>query len=287
MGVAESLGDVTLSAPMTGRVLGPFLPTGNVADSAVIARIVPPGLHAKILAAQAQELFAHTQLQRARILLQDGVVARQDVDQKKLLFEESQDALRILEAEDGDQILKAPFAGVLHYLVPPGSVVTAGDPIAHLAGHDVPWIRALLTPEQARKVRIQAKVAIRAQGWSGYGDVRSIGQSARQQGLVSLYVSLPTTSPILPGEWVNLAIPIIGHVAFQVPTPSIVMRGASSEVFVDRRGRVVAVPVKIKANRGGSTWVQGALKVGESVVVAGSNLLASGTPVKHADTEGQ
>ena len=287
MGVVESLGDVTLVAPMTGRVLGPFLPTGNVADGAVVARIAPPGLHAKILAAQAQTSFAHTQLKRAQSLLRDGVVARQDVDQKQLLFAEAQGALHVLEAKEGDQILTAPFAGVLQYQVPPGAVVTVDTPIARLDGRDKPWVRALLTPAQAQKVREQTRVLVTAQGWHGQGIIHSIGQSARHNGLVSLYISLPTTSPLLPGEWVDLVIPMTGSVAFQVPTPSVVMRGASSEVFVDRRGRVVAVPVKIKASRGDSTWVQGALKVGDRVVVAGSNLLASGTPVKHADTEGQ
>lgn len=287
MGTVESLGDVTLAAPMTGRVLGPFLPSGNVTAGAVVARIAPPGLHAEILAAQAQVAFAHIQLERARTLFQDGVVARQDMDQSKLSLAESQSALHVLEAQADDQVLTAPFAGVLHYLVPLGAVVTVGNPIARLAGRGKPWVRALLTPAQAQKMRAQTGVLVTAQGWHGQGIIHSIGQSARHRGLVSFYVSLPTTSPLLPGEWVDLVVPMTGSVAFQVPSPSVVMRGASSEVFVDRRGRVVAVPVKIKASRGDSTWVQGALKVGDRVVVAGSNLLASGTPVKHADIEGQ
>ncbi|MHB1531787.1 efflux RND transporter periplasmic adaptor subunit [Acidithiobacillus sp.] len=280
LGTVESIGEVTLTAPVTGRVLGPFLQSGNVAAGAVVARIAPPGIHAGILAAQARVAYARTQLKRTQKLFQDGVMAQQNVDQAGLALAEARSALRALEAQSGDQVLTAPFAGTLHYLVPPGAVVNVGSPIARLAGRGEPWARAYVTPAQTQGLRVGATVAIQAQDWQGQGRVRSVGQSARHLGLVSVYFTLPPGSPLLPGEWLQLLLPSAGGTAFQVPTPAVVMRGARSEVFVVRRGRAVAVPVAVVASRGGDTWVQGALQAGEMVVVAGSARMASGTPVE-------
>ncbi len=280
LGTVESIGEVTLAAPVAGRVLGPFLPSGNVAAGAVVARIAPPGLHAGILAAQARVAYARTQLERTRKLFQDGVMAQQDVDQAGLALAEARAALRALEAQSGDQVLTAPFAGTLQYLVPPGAVVNMGSPVARLAGRGEPWARAYVTPAQAQGLRTGARVVIAAQGWHGQGKLRSVGQSARHLGLVSVYITLPPGSPLLPGEWLQLLLPSAGGTAFRVPTPAVVMRGSRSEVFVVRQGRAVAVPVEVVASRGSETWVQGVLRAGEMVVVAGSARMASGTPVE-------
>lgn len=285
LGTVESIGEITLTAPVTGRVLGPFLQSGNVVAGAVVARIAPPGIHAGILAAQARVAYARTQLERARKLFQDGVMAQQNVDQAGLALAEARATLRALEAQSGDQVLTAPFAGTLHYLVPPGAVVNMGSPIARLAGRGEPWARAYVTPAQTQGLQVGAIVAIQAQGWQGQGRVRSVGQSARHLGLVSVYITLPPDSPLLPGEWLQLTLPSAGGTAFQVPSPAVVMRGARSEVFVVRRGRAVAVPVAVVASRGAATWVQGALQAGEMVVVAGSARMASGTPVETTSME--
>jgi len=280
LGTVESTSDVTLAAPVTGRVLGPFLPSGNVAAGAVVARIAPPGLQAGILAARARVTYARTQWERTRKLFKDGVMARQDVDQADLALAEAQSALKALETESGDEVLTAPFAGTLRYLVPPGAVVNAGSPIARLAGRGEPWVRAYVTPIQTRGLRVGEKVRISAQGWHGHGKLRSIGQSARHLGLVSVYVTLPADSPLLPGEWLRLRLPAARGTAFQVPAAAVVMHGARSEVFLIRGGRAVAVPIEVVASRGGAIWVRGALRAGESVVVAGNTRLTSGTPVE-------
>ncbi|MBU2826336.1 HlyD family efflux transporter periplasmic adaptor subunit, partial [Acidithiobacillus ferrooxidans] len=218
LGTVESIGEVTLASPVTGRVLGPFLQSGNVAAGAVVAHIAPPGLHAGILAAQARVAYARTQLERTQKLFRDGVMAQQNVDQAGLVLAEARSALRALQAQSGDQVLTAPFAGTLHYLVPPGAVVNVGSPIAHLAGRGEPWARAYVTPAQTQGLRVGTTVAIRAQGWQGQGLVRSVGQSARHLGLVSVYVTLPPDSPLLPGEWLQLLLPSAGGTAFRVPS---------------------------------------------------------------------
>ncbi|WP_346380752.1 efflux RND transporter periplasmic adaptor subunit, partial [Acidithiobacillus sp.] len=280
LATVESNGRVTLTAALTGRVLGPLLPAGEVPDGALVARIAPPGLGASISAARARVAFCRNQWLRNRKLYADGVLSRQDVEQAKLALDESRSALRVLQAQSDQQQLTAPFAGSLHYLVPAGAVVNAGQPIATLAGRGAPWAHAYVTPAVAQGLRIGTVVGLDGSSWRGHGKIRSVGQSARHLGLVSVYIDLPARSPLLPGEWLQVRLPAPGATAFVLPTASIVMRGARAEVFAVRHGRAVVVPVRIVASRGDRTWVSGVLREGEPVVRSGNARLVGGIPVQ-------
>ncbi|MBU2808394.1 efflux RND transporter periplasmic adaptor subunit [Acidithiobacillus ferrooxidans F221] len=280
LATVESNGQVTLTATVTGRVLGPLLPAGQVPAGALVAHIAPPGLQATISAAQARVAFSRSQWFRNRKLYADGVLSRQDMELAKLALDESRSALRVLQAQSDQQQLTAPFAGSLHYLVPAGAVVNAGQPIATLAGRGAPWAHAYVTPAVAQGLRIGTVVGLDGNNWRGHGKIRSVGESARHLGLVSIYIDLPTGSPLLPGEWLQVRLPAPGAWAFVLPTASIVMRGARAEVFAVRHGRAVVVPVRIVAGRGDRTWVTGDLRVGEPVVRSGNARLVAGTPVQ-------
>lgn len=279
LGRVESIGRVTLNAPVGGRVLGPFLPPGSIPKGAVVARIAPPGLAAEIRAAQVRAAYARTQLARAGKLYQDGVVARQRVDQARLALAQARSSLAALEAQAGQQRLTAPFSGALRYLVPPDAVVNAGSAIARLTGRGKPWAEAYVTPGQARTLAPGTIVAMKTQGWQGEGRVRSVGQSARHMGLVSVYIVLPQASPLLPGQWLQLTLPGVGGPAFKVPTRSVVMHGARAVVYTIRQGHAYAIAVQVVASRGAETWVSGPLRGGEPVVVSGSGRVVSGAPV--------
>lgn len=149
MGQVKSVGQVTLTAPMTGRVIGPFQPAGMLSPGAVIARIGPPGLQARIQAAQAQTDYARIALQRDQRLLRDGVVAIATVDSSRVAWQQANATSRALQAEQSDQSLIAPFAGSIDYLVAPGAVVMAGTPIATLSGRGQPWVASLVPPQTA------------------------------------------------------------------------------------------------------------------------------------------
>ena len=280
LATVESNGRVTLTATVTGRVLGPLLPVGQIPAGALVARIAPPGLQATTSAAQARVAFSRGQWFRSRKLYADGVLSRQDVEQAKLALDESRSALRVLQAQSDQQQLTSPFAGSLHYLVPAGAVVNTGQPIATLAGRGTPWVHAYVTPAVAQGLRMGMLVGLDDSNWQGHGKIRSVGQSARHLGLVSVYIDLPARSPLLPGEWLQLRLPARGTTAFVLPTASIVMRGARTEVFAVRDGRAVIVPVRIVASRGDRTWVSGDLRVGEPVIRSGNTRLIAGTPVQ-------
>ncbi|TQN51123.1 hypothetical protein DLNHIDIE_00988 [Acidithiobacillus thiooxidans ATCC 19377] len=276
----ESNGAATLTAPVTGRVLGPLLPDGPVKTGAIIARIAAPGLQSSIQTAQKQIAFSQEQYLRDQKLYQDGVIAKQNVATSRLTLAEAQSHLRILQAQAAQQTLSAPFAGSLHYLVPAGAVVNFGTAIATLDGRGKPWAQAYVTPSLARNLRPGSTVVLHGADWHGLGHVRSVGQSARHLGLVSVYIDLPVQSRALPGEWLQAEVQQVQGRAFQIPTAAVVMHAAQIEVFVIRKGKAMAVPVHIIASQAGQSWVQGALRTGEQVIVSANDRLLSGTPVQ-------
>ena len=275
----ESADHPTLAAPLTGRVVGPFLAPGEVAAGAIVARVAVPGLPAQIHAAQANAALAATDLRRQQHLARRGLVARQSLDRARVQLQQADAALRALQRQDAQSVLRAPFAGTLGYLVSAGTVVYRGTPVATLLGRGQPWARAELTPRQARHVTPGMTVLWHAGDLRGSAVVRSLGQSARSAGMVPVYVALPASSALLPGQWLRLYFALPRAPAWRVPDAAVVWRGAHSEVFVLRNGHARAVPVQVLAAHAGASWVRGALGNPAQVIVAGSTRLQDGVAV--------
>ena len=279
LGRVESADDTVLEAPLTGRVLGPFLPPGTVPVGAVVARVKVPGIAAGIRAARANVRLARLELDRQRQLAGRGLVARQSLDQARVRVQQTAAALAALERQQAQSVLRAPFAGTLSYRVAAGTVVYRGTPVAMLQGRGQPWARAWLTPRQMRRMTMQVGIRWHAGTLQGTAAVRSLGRSARTAGMVPVYVALPAASGLLPGQWVSLDLSLPRRPAWRVPDAAVVWVGSHSELFVVRRGRARAVAVRVLAARAGMSWVDGPLGPVASVVIAGARRLREGVAV--------
>ncbi|MCK9365915.1 MAG: efflux RND transporter periplasmic adaptor subunit [Metallibacterium scheffleri] len=275
----ESADHTVLAAPVTGRVQGPFLHPGAAAAGAVIARVEVPGLLAQIRAAQANANLAATDLHRQQHLARRGLVAQQSLDLARVQLQQADAALLALQRQNAQSILRAPFAGTLAYLVSAGTVVYRGTPVATLLGRGQPWARAELTPRQMRRVAVGMGVQWHAGDLHGAATVRSLGQSARTAGMVPVYVALPASSSLLPGQWLWLQLALPRAPAWRVPNAAVVWRGARSEVFVLRAGHAYAVPVQVLAAHGGMSWVRGALGSPATLIISGAARLQDGVAV--------
>ena len=278
----RSVNHVILSAPLSGRVWEPARPVGEVRAGTLLARIRPPGLRASLQAARTQLHLAQLNVQRDRTLYHDGVVSLQVLQGSRATEKQMQAQVQALQGELDNQAMVAPFTGIVDYRVPSGAVVNAGTPIVTLDGRGAPWIEALLSPPSAMRLSRAAPVAIRFAGWSGSGRIHSIGHSARQSGLVTVYVTPPPHAPLLPGEWVHLRFAQRSTPGFVVPLRAVVMQGADACVFVDRAGRAVRVPVTVLGTRAARAWVMGGLRSGQMVVVRGAGRLVNGTQLRIA-----
>lgn len=282
LGEVRSLGMTTLVAPVTGQVAGPFLTSGMVAAGAVVARNTPADLTSSIKSAQAALAFAQAQYRRTRALVAKKVLAQTTLDQAQRDLATAQGALAALEVKANQQVLTAPFAGMLHYLVAPGAVVYKGAPIATISGRGTPWITALAPPATAARLFVGQKASLATSEWRGEGAIVAIGADARHDGLVQIRVNPPKHNRLLPGQWVWLTIRQPTAAAFSAPAKALVMRGAKTLVYVVRDGKAREVQVRVVAQRGGRAWITGKLRAGQRVALSGSTRLADGAAVAQA-----
>lgn len=280
IGRVRSVNHVTLTAPLSGRVWEPTRPAGQVRAGALLARLTPPGLHARVQAARTQLRLAEINVRRNRVLYHDGVVALQTLQASRATAQQMRAQAQSLQEQLADQAIHAPFGGIVTYRVPAGAVVSAGTPIATLDGRGTPWIEAWMAPDAALHLSRTAPVHIRFDEWAANGRIRSIGHSARQSGLVAVYVTPPRHAPLLPGEWVYLRFALRPEPAFEVPLAAVVMQGAHQQVFRVHAGHAVAVPVRVLGTRSGHAWIAGPLHVGEPVIVRGAARVLDGSPVQ-------
>ena len=283
LGKVDSLGQTTLVAPVTGRIVGPFLAGGQVAAGAVIARNLPPTLQTALASARAGVAFARAAAARTRQLVAQHLRTTIALDQAQRDLAQAEGRLDGLRQEAAQQVISAPFAGTLEYLLAPGTVVVQGTPVARLSGRATPWIDARLPPAAARQVTPGAAARIAASGWSGVGHVRSVGQDARPLGLVRVRIGLPAGNPLLPGEWVWVRLDRPGPPLPSVPLAAVLMRGAHSEVFVLRGGAAHAVAVRVLAAQAGRAWLAGPLHPNEMVATTHVTRLAEGSRVVLAE----
>lgn len=280
LGQVKSAGKITLSAPMTGRVMGPFVPAGMVRKGAIVARIAPPGLPAQIHAAQTQVRFTHQTLQRDEQLFQSGNLSAATVSGDTNTWRQAVASLRALQAQAASQTLRAPFPGTIDYLIAPGGIVAAGTAIANLSGRGHPWIRVLVPPSTAMRLKARGDVTIQGGGWYGRGLITSVGRSARRSGLVSVVVAPSSHDDLLPGEWVSVVLDLPPRTAFVVPLTAVVMHGSAAMVFEDIDSKAHEVAVQILGVQGDRAWVDGDLHAGDRIVVRGSTRLDARSPLE-------
>ncbi len=282
LGEVDSLGKTTLVAPVTGEVVGPFLGEGEVPVHAIIARNVPATLRSALAAARANLLFARAAAARTRQLVAQRLRTQIALDQARRNLAEAEGQLAGLRRQATQQVIRAPFAGTLHYLIAPGTVVYKGTPIATLNGRATPWIDARLSPAEAAGLHAGDPARVTATSWAGPAVVVSVGRDARPLGLVRVRLGLPAGNPLLPGEWVWVRLTRPGAPALAVPRAALLMRGAQTLVFVRRHGRAHEVPVRVLAERDGRAFVTGTLKAGEQVALRHVARLAEGTKLPTA-----
>lgn len=279
LGRVDSLGKTTVSASMTGKIVGPFQNTGQVAAGAVIARNVPPMLESSVAGARTDLAIAKAAYARTRQLVTDRLRTQLALARAERDVVRAKERLSGLRQQAAQQVIRAPFAGTLQYLVSPGTVAYRGTPIAVISGRARPWIDVRVPPEVARLVPVNEHVRIRAIGWSGTGRVISVGHDARPLGLVQVRITLPHGSPLVPGQWAWVRLGRHGPPAPVVPAAAVVMRHGRSMVFVLHHGHAYAVSVRVLTEQHGKAWLAGSLHVGEQIAVRHAARLTEGSPI--------
>lgn len=279
-GTVRSNGRLVVYAPFTGRLMESFPFPEYVPAGTVIARIVYPGLYAKIISAEASVKYAKIKFKRVKLLFRDGVAAKKDVELAALSLAGAYSALHTLESRQSEGELISHFNGTVYYLLPEGAIAPAGSRVAVVNGRGKPWIRAYVTPSQSFNLFDNMVAVIKKRHIKETGRIVSIGGNAVHNGLVPVYISLPEKSPLLPGEWVNIGFAESKTAALSLPESAVVLLNGRTFVYIVKHGKASAVRVKVIGQKNGTAYVKGNIKAGEPAIVYPVTRLASGITVE-------
>ena len=279
-GKVYSNGRQVFTAPFTGRLIESFPFPKLVNAGTVIARVVNPGLYAKIISARAAVRYAKIKFKREKLLFNYGVAAKKDVERAALNLSNAYSSLHALESIDREGILISRFKGTVHYLAADGAIVAAGSRIAVSNGKGFPWVKTYVTPSQSFNFYDNMPVEIKKGRINETSGIISIGGNASHNGLVPVYISLPKNSRLLPGEWVNLRFAESSAAAFSLPERAVVMHNGGAVVFAVINNKAQAVLIKVIGRKGGRIYVKGNINAGEPVIIYPVTRLKSGIAVE-------
>ena len=279
---------VVISAPVAG-IVGAALPNPgqSVSVGTVLARLSSPQLAQLQAAAQmaaARLRQAEQTVARDKNLLADGLIAAKRWQASQAEWESAQAADRAARAElalaggtesgtGTDLAVTAAVPGVIaRRLVQPGSRVNQGEPLFELSTAGQWWLLAL-PPAQ-----VPAQIAGATMRIEGCPDapVRTVDATVDPSSQLVTLRAEPATACVAlrPGQrvaaglWVPTDAPV-----YEVPVAALSARGSDWQVFVRRGDGLMALIVKEIAASPGVSFVQGAFKPDDALVVAGANRL--------------
>ncbi len=279
-GKVHSNGRQVFTAPFTGRLIESFPFPKSVTAGTVIARVVSPGLYAKIISARAAVKYAKIKFKREKLLFNYGVAAKKTLEQAALNLSNAYSSLHALESLDREGILISRFKGTVHYLTADGAIVAAASPVAVLNGKGKPWIKTYVTPSQSFNLYSNMRVVIKKGHIKETGRIISIGGNAAHNGLVPVYINLPENSRLFPGEWVKLRFAEPSTAAFSLPKRAVVMLKGKTFVFAVINNKAQAILIKVIGRKNGKIYVEGDINAGEPVIIYPVTRLVSGIAVE-------
>jgi RND family efflux transporter MFP subunit len=295
-----------VQAPIAARAAG-YVKSWNkdigsrVEKGDVLAELEAPELDQQVSQAQAARdqtastvALAETTVARWDALRKKDVVSQQDLDERRAGLVQARANLAAADANlqrlkqlEAFKHVTAPFAGIVtRRNVDVGDLIdTSGKPLFLLSQTDPLRVYVSVPQSYANLVKTgQAVVVTQAelQNQQFKGQVTrtsaSIDASTRT---MQVEVSLPNKDGLLlPGAYVQVALPLSASAALSVPSNALLFRGEGTRVaVVDTRGKVTLHAVTLGRNNGSTVEITGGLKADDRLVLNPPDSLVDGDVV--------
>ena len=232
---------------------------------------------------------ARTQLAQTEDLFKEQLATRVDLANARQALRNAQAELAALRAQGAGgtvRVLRAPEAAVVTQLdVAPGALAQPGQPLLMLGAQDHVWVRLGLEPEDAARVAAGMPVRL-TPVFGGSAIAARIAQVHAvinpSTHLVDAVVRIEgrAASVLIPGSWLRGAIRVRAQRALAVPRSAVLNDARGDYLFVVEQGRARRVAVRTGIEQDGWIGVQGALRIGQRVVIAGNYELHDGMAVR-------
>lgn len=269
----------------------------RVSTGEILATLHNPALQPGVLAAEAgvreaQEQLAQLERDTERLveLRARSLVSEDELERTRSRRDSAREVLasaqaRLAEAREqfAEASLRAPFSGVVMDVhVEAGDFVSAGQPVLELADTSRLELRIELPAARAAAMGIGDAVDIlrSRDGAQRPGRVREIGGALPGRTQPVIIELDPTDETWLPGEAVYAVINASTAPAVFVPLAAIVNPGTgTSRVYRVNDDRAEAIEIRSGLLVDGWVAVDGPLREGDQVVIAGQATLLDGEAV--------
>lgn len=298
VGSVSAVHGVVVSADLPGIVQGIAFESGrHVRAGQVLVRLDTRQEHAQLVAAQSQRDLLRLNLDRARQLLDKGVVAQAEYDRVAAEAKQAEARVGEIRASIDRKQIRAPFSGVLGIRqVNLGQYLEGGAAIVPLQAMDPVYVDFALPQEEVRRLRVGVPVDVSADSASNL-PVEVTGRITAINSLVdeatrNVQIQATFRNPegkLRPGMFVEVHLHVgsSGPVV-AVPASAIAYAPYGNSVFVvgPQKGPdgksysgVQQRFVKLGTGRGDLASVVSGLRPGETVVTSGVFKLRNGAAI--------
>jgi len=295
IGTTAALHGVTVSADLPGVVEAISFDSGRAVQAGdVLVRLDTRQEQAQLAAAEAQRALARLNLDRARGLREEGIIAQADYDRATSENDQAEARVGEIRATIARKTIRAPFAGILGIRQANlGQYLTGGAAIVPLQSLDPIYVNFSVPQQDVGQLRPGVEVRVTAEGIARPFEGRitavdSVVDEATRN--VQAQATLPNREGRLrPGMFVQAEV-LVGtsSAVVAVPTSAIAYAPYGDSVFVvgDVKGPkgetyrgVRQQFVKVGGERGDQVAVVSGLQAGEEVVTSGVFKLRNGAAV--------
>lgn len=281
----------SVASTVTGRVERVLVAPGTAVKQNQTLAIVVSGeaavFRANSLAASAEAEAARLAYGRDKALVEQGVVARQELEASRArsLAAQAQAAAAQAQAQaaangapdaSGRVRITSPVAGIVgNVQVTPGGVVAAGSAVADVADPSMNELVFTAPPALAAQVMPGMTLEVSVPGGSFTATVTGSAADVRQQGGVAVIRATPVDASLPPaGSPVSAVVVTEGQDgSLSVPADAVQNVDGSSAVFVAVEGGFKAQPVLAGRRAGDRIEILGGLSGNERIVGANAFLL--------------
>jgi len=308
-GTTQAFTDAPIFARTNGYVKGWYFDIGaHVKRGQLLAEIESPEVDQQLQQARADLETAQANLRQAQItadrwraLLETDSVSKQETDQAvsalnatKATVDSNAANVRRLKQLQGFEKVSAPFDGVvtarnvdIGVLINAGAN-TPGRELFHLAAVHTLRVFVAVPEVYSRAARPGSSATLTLEEFPGRSFHGTLVRNASAIDLASrtLLVEVDVDNPggeLLPGAYAFVHLKLPDEIAsVTLPANTLLFRAEGLQVAVVRDGQAQLVPVTIGRDYGETVEILSGLRPTDHVIVAPSDSLTSGTPVRIA-----
>jgi RND family efflux transporter MFP subunit len=311
-GTTQAFTDASLFARTNGYVQAWYFDIGaRVKKGELLAEIETPEIDQQLQQARADLETAQANLRQAEItaerwqgLLDSGSVSKQETDQAvnalsamKATVNSNAANVRRLERLQGFEKIYAPFQGVITarnldigVLINSGSTTTPSQELFHIAAIDKLRVFVAVPEVYAPAARPGAQATLTLDAFPGRTFRGTLVRTANAIDLTArtLLVEVDVDNPrgeLLPGAYVFVHLQLPKEVrSVTIPVNTLIFRAQGLQVAVVRDAQARLVPITLGRDHGTFVEIVAGLQPSDQVIVAPSDSLTSGAPVRITPT---